>query len=240
MKVNIGRWNRESSTFFIIDRKLINFFLTTIYLRFLKPPLLDKENWTLNSNINIITESEKCKIEENNKIKKQNNFLKFVEIIIKIFNQGNKYVSSEDFVIPKATLYSSKSPRMFDTDVIKWTRIFFLAKIGFITQCTFLLARYNESKDLLTFLCHSNNTICQTSLKYPPVFWGLGTDNSRWRPGLENTMDAEAIWNPIHAFLPMHCSMCEMVHCHAEKGLFSSSNVIVSSWFREPIDLIIQ
>ena len=40
------------------------------------------------------------------------------------------------------------------------------------------------------------------------ISWGLGTDNSRWGPGLENTVDAEAIRNPIHAFLLVQCSMC--------------------------------
>ena len=40
----------------------------------------------------------------------------------------------------------------------------------------------------------------------------MGTDNSRWGPGLENTVYAEAIRNPIHAFLPLECSICDMVH----------------------------
>ena len=42
-------------------------------------------------------------------------------------------------------------------------------------------------------------------------------------------MHAEAIRNPIHAFLPVQCSMCEIVHCHNEEGFFSSSDVAVSS-----------
>ena len=45
-------------------------------------------------------------------------------------------------------------------------------------------------------------------------------DNSRRGPGLENTVDAEAIQNLIHAFLPVQYSMCKMVHCHHEKGFF--------------------
>ena len=32
--------------------------------------------------------------------------------------------------------------------------------------------------------------------------------------------DAEEIRNPIHAFLPVQCSMCEMVRCHHEKRFF--------------------
>ena len=46
----------------------------------------------------------------------------------------------------------------------------------------------------------------------------MGTDHSRWGPGLENTEDAEAIRKPTHAFLPAQCSMCKMVHYHHEKG----------------------
>ena len=99
-----------------------------------------------------------------------------------------------------------------------------------------LLALYNESNDLSTFLCLPNYTICQTlqnTLLFPiellcstqnayhtAISQGLGTDNSRWGPSLENTVDAGAIPNPIHDFLPMQCSMCEMVHCHHEEGFF--------------------
>ena len=113
---------------------------------------------------------------------------------------------------------------------------FFLAKIGFISQFIVLLPRYNESNDLSTFLCLPNNTICgtlQNTLLLPIRFlhltqtnyhtaisWGFGTDKSRWGPGLENTVDAEAIQNSIHAFLPVQCSMCEIVHCHNEKDFF--------------------
>ena len=98
----------------------------------------------------------------------------------------------------------------------------FLSKIRFIPQCTLLLARYNESNDHSTFLCLANNTICQTlqntlliSIQFfrstqnsynTAISWGLGTDNSRWWPGLENTVDAEPIRNPIHAFLPVQLS----------------------------------
>ena len=72
----------------------------------------------------------------------------------------------------------------------------FLAIIGFISQCTLHLARYNESNDLSTFLCLPNNTICQTlqntflfliqllhstrNAYHTAIFLGLGTDNSRW------------------------------------------------------------
>ena len=70
------------------------------------------------------------------------------------------------------------------------------------------------------------------------IFWGSETDNSRWGPCLENTVDVEAIRNPIHAFLSVQCSMCEIMHCHHEKGFFSPSNVTVSSWFRQLIDPI--
>ena len=37
---------------------------------------------------------------------------------------------------------------------------------------------------------------------------------------MENMVDMEAIRNPIHAFLPVQCLMCEMVHHHHEKGFF--------------------
>ena len=51
-------------------------------------------------------------------------------------------------------------------------------------------------------------------------------------------VDVEAIRNTIHAFLPVQCSMCEMVHCHSEKESFSSSNVSISSRFFQQIDPI--
>ena len=105
-----------------------------------------------------------------------------------------------------------------------------MSKIGFISQYTFLLALYNESNDLLTFLCLPNNTICQTlknTLLFPikflrstqnayhtPISWGLGTDNSRWRPGLKNTVDAEAIRNPIHAFFLPKQKLCQLWRSH--------------------------
>ena len=38
--------------------------------------------------------------------------------------------------------------------------------------------------------------------------------------GLENTVDTEAIRNPIYLFLPVQCSICQMAHCHNEKGFF--------------------
>ena len=92
-------------------------------------------------------------------------------------------------------------------------------RIGFISQCTLPLARYNKSNDLSTFLCLPYNTICETlqnTLLFPiqllrsiqnayhtAISWSLGTDNSRWGPGLEVTVDAEAIRNPNHAFLPI-------------------------------------
>ena len=110
-----------------------------------------------------------------------------------------------------------------------------MAKIGFIFQGTLLSDRY-ESNDLSTFLCLPNNMICQTlqnTLLFPiqllcstqdayhtAIFRGLGTDNSRWGPGLESTVDAEAIRNPIHALFPVQYSMCKMEHCHHEKGFF--------------------
>ena len=53
-------------------------------------------------------------------------------------------------------------------------------------------------------------------------------------------VDAEAIRNPIYVFLPVLCSMRDMVHCYHEKGFFSSSNVAVSSGFCQPIDPIMQ
>ena len=109
----------------------------------------------------------------------------------------------------------------------------FLAKIGSISQCTLLLARYNEYNDVSTFLCLPNETICQTlqnTLLFPielprstqnayhtVISWGLGTDNSRWGPILGNAVDAEAIRHPTEAFLPVQCLMCEVVHCHNEK-----------------------
>ena len=143
---------------------------------------------------------------------------------------------------------------MSDIDVIKRTRIN-LAKIDFISQCTLLLAPY-ESNDLSTFLCLPNNTVCQ-SLQYALLFpiqllrstqnayhtaisWSLGTDNSRWVPGLKNAVDAEAIWKPNHAFLPIQYFMCEMVHCYHEKEFFSSWNVTVSSLFRQQVGPIMQ
>ena len=146
---------------------------------------------------------------------------------------------------------------MFDINVRKWTRIyFFLAKIGFISQCTLLLPRYNESNDLSTFLCLPLNTICQTlqntlmftilllrstqNAYHTVISWGLGTDNSRWDTDLENTVDADTIRKPFHAFLPVQCSMCKIMHCDHENGFFSSSNVAVSFWFRQPIDPIMQ
>ena len=44
-------------------------------------------------------------------------------------------------------------------------------------------------------------------------------------------MDAEAIRNPINAFLPVQYTMREMMHCDHKKG-FSSSNVAIQkrSW----------
>ena len=97
--------------------------------------------------------------------------------------------------------------------------IYFLTKIGVISQCTLLLARYKDFNDLSTFLCLPNNTISQilqNTLLFPipllrstqiayhtAISWGLGTDNSRWGTSLENTVDAEAIRNPIHDSLPV-------------------------------------
>ena len=52
--------------------------------------------------------------------------------------------------------------------------------------------------------------------------------------------DAEAIRSPIHAFLLVQCSMCEMDHYHHEKGFSSSLNMAVSSSFRQPMDPIMQ
>ena len=132
----------------------------------------------------------------------------------------------------------------------------FLVKIGFISQYTLILARYNEFNNLSTFLCLPNNTICQTlqntilfpiqilrsthNAYYTDFSWGLGTDNNCWGPGLENTVDVEVIWYPNRAFMPVQCSMCEIVHRHHEEGFFSSSKVVVSSWFLKPIDSKIQ
>ena len=94
--------------------------------------------------------------------------------------------------------------------------LFILAKNRFILQFTFLLARYNVSNDHSTFLCFPKNTIWQTlqntllftiqllrstqNTYHIATSWGLGTKNSHWGPGLENTVDAEEIRNPIHAF----------------------------------------
>ena len=66
-----------------------------------------------------------------------------------------KQVGSDKVVVTENT-------RVFDIDVIKWTRIYLFFRIGFISQCPLLLAQYNESNDLSTFLCLANNTICQT------------------------------------------------------------------------------
>ena len=95
--------------------------------------------------------------------------------------------------------------------------LIFSENIGFISQWTLLLSRYNESNDLSTFLCIPNNTICQTlqnTLLFPiqllrstqnayhtAISWGLRTDNSR-------------------CWLGLQCAICEMVHCHHEKGFF--------------------
>ena len=51
-----------------------------------------------------------------------------------------------------------------------------MEKIGYISQCTLLLARYNESSDLLTFLCLPNNTFFQSfqnALLFPIQFLRL-------------------------------------------------------------------
>ena len=117
--------------------------------------------------------------------------------------------------------------RLFDTGVIKLTRIYFF---------WLFLAWYSELNYLSTFPCLPNHTICQTlqntllfstqhfrstqNAYQTAIYLGLRTDNSRWGPGLENRLDAEAIRNPIHAFLPVKYSMFEMVHCQHEKGFF--------------------
>ena len=69
-----------------------------------------------------------------------------------------------------------------------------MAKIGFISQCTLLLAQYNESNDLSTFLCLPNNTICQTfknalcteknSIAKRTIFWSSEPENIAIRPML--------------------------------------------------------
>ena len=91
----------------------------------------------------------------------------------------------------------------------------------------------------IQFCFHWNSSFNSKRL-YTAISWGLGTDNSRWGLGLENTVDAESIRNPIHAFSLVQCSISEMVYCHHEKGFFFSSNVPLSSWFRQPINPIMQ
>ena len=131
--------------------------------------------------------------------------------------------------------------RVFDLDVIKWTSINFSRKnrLSFLmfspyssiqrVQRSLNLSMPSKQYDLSNppkypSVFHSTSSFCHTAIS-----WGLGTDNSRWGPGLENTVDAEAIRNPIHVFLPVQCSMCEMMHCHHEEEFFSSSYVAVSS-----------
>ena len=131
---------------------------------------------------------------------------------------------------------------------------FFLEKIGFISQCTPLSARYNRSNDFSPFLYLPNNTICQTiqnTLLFPiqllcstpnvyhtAISWGLETNNSCRGPGMETTVNTGAIRNPFYAFFPVHRLIYEMVHCHHKKGFFSFLNVAVSSLFRQIIDPI--
>ena len=63
--------------------------------------------------------------------------------------------------------------------------------------------------------------------KTPSTQLSLG--GNRQGPSLENTVDAEAIRNPICAFLPVKSLMCEMVQCNHEKRVFCFSNVAISS-----------
>ena len=172
-------------------------------------------------------------------------FLPFLAIIMR--GQRTVREHSKYSLTVLSTVSARACTGVFDIDAMKWTKINFFAKIGFISQCTLCLVRHNKSNDLSTILYLPNDMICQTlqnTLLFPiqlvcstqnayhiAISWGLETDNSHWGPGLKNTVDAEAIRNPIHGFLPVRCSMCEIVHCYYVKGFISSSNVAVSSWF---------
>jgi len=100
-------------------------------------------------------------------------------------------------------LHGLKSPRIFNENKR------FLSKVIFIPQHSSLRGRYTWYSDFSTFRCPFCNTKCP-SLRNTPRFsrrlphsmwisfsgataWGLGTDNSRWGPSLENTMREQPI-----------------------------------------------
>ena len=102
---------------------------------------------------------------------------------------------------------------MFDIDVMKCTRIYFLAKIGSISQCTPFLARYNESNNLIFIflsqgsrrrLVHTHPK--NTSYNFPSwllCFRTLWCTFTRFNP---------LFW-PFMLFRSIVVDLCS-IHCH--------------------------
>ena len=123
---------------------------------------------------------------------------------------------------------------------------FFLAKIGFISQCTLLLGWYNKSPticqlfyafQIIRFVKLSKipfwfpfNLFIRLKTPTTDISWSLGKHNSRWRPGLENKVNAEAIRNPIYVFLPVQYPI--FYRTSAGKSSFRTQNDTDSANFR--------
>ena len=69
-----------------------------------------------------------------------------------------------------------------------------------------------------------------SQISFPGAFFWQ-TASSCWGPDLENKLGVEAIQSVFHVVLPSLQLICDMVHCLAERALFSSSFVDVFWWF---------
>jgi len=117
-------------------------------------------------------------------------------------------------------LHELKSPGIFNENKR------FLSKVIFIPQHSCLQGRYTWYSDFPTFRC----PFCKKrpSLRNTPRFprwlphsmwisfpgataWDLGTDNSRWGPSLENTVDEQSIRIVIGSIWPSLLRMCVTV-----------------------------
>ena len=65
-------------------------------------------------------------------------------------------------------------------------------------------------------------------------FWALQTARSHWRPDLENSVGAKAIWSAIHVVLPSLRLTCDTVHCLGERALFLLYLWLFLWWFFFP------
>ena len=141
-------------------------------------------------------------------------------------------------------LHGLKSPGIFNENKR------FLDKVIFIPQHSCLRGRYTWYSDFPTF----RSPFCSTKrpslrnmprfprwlphsmwISFPGAAWGLGTDNSRWGPSLENTVGEQPIRIVIGPIWPSLSRTCVTVRYRDGTAFFSSPYGAVFSLFRRSV-----